>query len=472
MGAPARAVLCWNAAADIARKLPDEALRNRMQADVVFARASSPGGRAEELDRSIDVSRHKGDQLRLARLCFARGRRNAQAGAVPAAIADYDTAINSLSRVDAADIVALRTWRDGMRESLDEAIRFAINNGRDGDALRWLTLIRSHASVSHPPNKQTALVVYWALSDCICSWVIQPSSVFFHAEPFSRDSLARLAQAARRDQRSATDLYDKLLRPIESRIDQSKSLIIFADEFFTGVPFAALYDRQRREYAVQRFDVRLARTMSLLPAKDSSRAWTPLIVADPAFDSTVLPDLPRLEGAIQEANAIVSSFPHARALNGGGATISAIEQAAPQFGVLHIAAHAISGDGPLAPSAVVLAPEYSRSGLLYASDIRSETFGHLQLVVISACRSATDGKGDISDVAEAFLAAGVPNVIGSLSDVADSQSAQFYNDFYRALLATKDPAAAFRRAQLNDIRRHSVAWRNYVMFTAYWPTNT
>ncbi|HEY2321829.1 MAG TPA: CHAT domain-containing protein, partial [Thermoanaerobaculia bacterium] len=423
-----------------------------------------------ELDRSIDACRAQSDQFRLSRLSFARAGLRAQAGSVEA-IGDYDAAIAALSRVDATGIADLRTWREGMRQSLDEAIRFAIKSGRDADALRWIVLIRSHGSISHPPNDQTVALVYWALSDCICSWVIRPSGVFFHAEPFSRPSLARMAQAAREDQGAAADLYDTLLRPLEGDLRGATDLVIFADELFSGVPFAALYDRRRHNYVVEHFDVRSARTLSLAKTPVPSNSWTPLIVADPAFDATVLPDLPRLPGAIAEAKAIKESFPRARILTGTGATVDIVEQAAPQYGVLHVAAHAIGGDAAMTPSAVVLASDSARSGLLYASEIRAKIFGCFHLVVISACRSAADGKGDISDIAEALLAAGVPSVIGSVSDVADAQSAEFYGDFYRVLALTKDPAAAFRRAQLDDIRRHSSTWKNYMMFTAGWPAN-
>jgi CHAT domain-containing protein len=58
-------------------------------------------------------------------------------------------------------------------------------------------------------------------------------------------------------------------------------------------------------------------------------------------------------------------------------------------------------------------------------------------------------------VARAFLVAGVPSVIATLSDVEDRGVAPFFVELHRRLASGLEPAEALRATQLEWIRRGS-----------------
>ncbi|HSS48574.1 MAG TPA: CHAT domain-containing protein, partial [Thermoanaerobaculia bacterium] len=75
----------------------------------------------------------------------------------------------------------------------------------------------------------------------------------------------------------------------------------------------------------------------------------------------------------------------------------------------------------------------------------------LRLAVLSACRTAVGyypESEEISHLAGAFLAAGVPAVVASLWEVEDSAAATLMTAFHRRLAAGIQPAEALRQTQM------------------------
>src|SRR5262249_56839885 len=78
-----------------------------------------------------------------------------------------------------------------------------------------------------------------------------------------------------------------------------------------------------------------------------------------------------------------------------------------------------------------------------------------RVVVLAACRTAAGPVSRVegaSSLARPFLAAGVPDVVGSLWDIDDSVSHRFFVDFHRALKEEGDPVVALREAQIAHLR--------------------
>ena len=180
----------------------------------------------------------------------------------------------------------------------------------------------------------------------------------------------------------------------------------------------------------------------------------------------------RLLAADTEARDVVRAIGRSSlALIGDGANEGAWVEANPEtFGVLHIAAHAVSNHAVPARSALFVGASRDRGddGLLHPSEIQRLDLKR-SLVVLSACDSARGqdrrGRGPLS-LTRAFLDAGSPAVIGTLWPVRDEEAAAFSEAFYRHLTAGRGASAALAAAQREFVATGAPAasWSAFVLF--------
>ncbi len=123
-------------------------------------------------------------------------------------------------------------------------------------------------------------------------------------------------------------------------------------------------------------------------------------------------------------------------------------------------------------SYLVLAPSEQPpdSGVLLGKEIRLKEFHRLRLVVLSACSSigarAARASGLVG-IARPFLQAGVPEVVGTLWNVHDKESAALLPSFYRRVSSGKPPIHALREMQIaagSDLRTLR-AWSSFEIVT-------
>ena len=119
---------------------------------------------------------------------------------------------------------------------------------------------------------------------------------------------------------------------------------------------------------------------------------------------------------------------------------------------MHIAAHAVQNELRPERSAIVLAPSPVGRDLT-AATIAAARLPVTRVVFLSSC--GAPGRTTHNDapltLPEAFLAAGVPAVIGSLREVDDAATAAFAVVLHRELAAGGNAVTALRRAQLHCI---------------------
>jgi len=139
-----------------------------------------------------------------------------------------------------------------------------------------------------------------------------------------------------------------------------------------------------------------------------------------------------------------------------------------EFGVLHFAAHALVDHEEPHRSAIVLAPGApDEDGLLQIREIVELELTD-QLVVLSACRSATgpvlSGEG-IMGLARAFFVAGARTVVGSIWPLRDEEAALLFERFYTHLAAGRSVAAALAAARRERMQEGapSRAWAGIVV---------
>jgi hypothetical protein len=274
-------------------------------------------------------------------------------------------------------------------------------------------------------------------------------------------------------------LHQLLIQPIADLLPSDpESCVIFIPqgELFL-VPFAALQDGNKK-YLIEQHTILTAPSIQVLDltyqqkqrlagvAKDVLVVGNPTSPKIPLVPGQPPAELSPLPGAQQEAIDIAKLL-STQPLIGEAATETAIVQKLPQARIIHLATHTLSEDfkGKGVPGAIVLAPSSNDDGLLTTSEIMNLRL-NAELVVLSGDSTAL-GKitGDgVIGLSRSFMAAGVPNVIGSLWCVPDQPTAVLMTQFYRQLQLRGNPARALRSAILKTIRENPNP-KNWAAFT-------
>lgn len=180
-----------------------------------------------------------------------------------------------------------------------------------------------------------------------------------------------------------------------------------------------------------------------------------------------------LPGARHEVRQIARGVAGVRVNTGPRARASVLrEPDAATARVIHLATHAQVDERSPLGTFVWLAPGDGLDGRLTALEIEGLTL-HAELVVLSACRTATGrlvvGEG-VQGLTAPFLSAGARSVVASRWDVDDRATARVMEDFYQAMLEGEPVAAALARARNAARARREPAsvWGAFVVVGDPW----
>ena len=318
--------------------------------------------------------------------------------------------------------------------------------------------------------------------------------------------LKDLAAYTKSTDSALSELYNRLLEPLEPTIDGSGMLIVSPDGELNNVPFAALRPPTGQYLIEQRAVTYVASGRDLLRGRSGvSPSLNMLLVANPAFDdrsalrSTAFrsrpalraPDYqpveyPPLPGTAQEAKLVPPLVRGTKKiLIGKQATESAVRSThSPR--ILHIATHGFflpdapadqlapdplgrgqrpifrgGAEGSLARSGLALAGANHADevtagddGILTALEVTSLDLHGTDLAVLSACETALgqirNGEG-VFGLRRAFVLAGVRNLMVSLWPVSDRITRDLMTRFYRSYEKGTPVAEALREAEVETI---------------------
>jgi len=287
---------------------------------------------------------------------------------------------------------------------------------------------------------------------------------------------------------SASRLYDLLLADAIAGLGpEIRSLIIVPDRSLHLLPFGALRASPQEEPLGARLALSIVPSATvwthLRGASREAKSASALILADPGAEPvreerrgegpaerSAIQDLGALPFARKEARSVVRRVGgDSRWLAGVEASEAALKQARlSEFGVLHLAAHAVVDSEQPHRSGIWLTPgSEAEDGLLQVREV-AELDLEGQLVVLSACRTAGGvvlvGEGPMS-LARPFLQAGASTVVASLWPLPDRAAAELFDDFYRHLAEGLSVAVAMSRTRRELARRGSPmrAWAGVVV---------
>lgn len=271
--------------------------------------------------------------------------------------------------------------------------------------------------------------------------------------------------------KQSQQVYNWLIQPVESQLSASKvnTLVFVLDGALRNLPMAALYDGQK--FLVEKYAIALSIGLELQNpqplSRQNLRALTAGLTQPPPNYAHFAP-LPAIKS---EVNLIASAGVLTTSLLDQQFTSKALEKqvnAAP-YNVVHLATHGqFSSD---ANKTFILAADGPINVRQFDNILRNRHDTQAQaveLLVLSACQTATGDNHAALGLAGAAVRAGAKSTLASLWQIDDESTAFFVGEFYQALhKGNITKAAAVRHAQLELLQHPNYKapgfWSTYVL---------
>jgi CHAT domain-containing protein len=261
-------------------------------------------------------------------------------------------------------------------------------------------------------------------------------------------------------------LYDQIIRPLEPLLTAHHvdTLVIVPDEVLRIVPFAALNDGTN--FLIARYATAIAPSLKLVEPKPlAASAGTALIlgISQSVEGYVRLPNVPHevaeihsIEGGDVLLNDAFTRSRFADDLKSG------------RYDIVHIASHGQFGSDP--SRTFVLAYDGKLTMDALESDIKygPSRENPLELLILSACETASGDDRDALGLAGVALKAGARSALATLWYINDVASGELVADFYKGLQSGRlSKAQALRAAQLSlaaDPRfAHPAYWAPFLL---------
>jgi CHAT domain-containing protein len=246
-----------------------------------------------------------------------------------------------------------------------------------------------------------------------------------------------------RTRRVLRELYDLLLRPLESAIGLQRRLVVAPHRALHYIPFHALYDGFN--YTIETREISRAPSAGILQnclSKPRRKFEKALFVG--AADE-------KIPFVTEETATLTRLFPNSKTLLDAAANFGELKENTSDIDVLHLACHGqFRADNPLF-SSLKLADCW-----LTVRDVDALKL-NADLVVLSACETGVSriAPGDeLLGLARGFFSAGASSLVLSLWNVHDQTTIELMKCFYGEIRRAQSPAAALRAAQREILKKH------------------
>ncbi len=242
-------------------------------------------------------------------------------------------------------------------------------------------------------------------------------------------------------------LYQWMVAPLEADLQKKgiKNIAFLMDSHLRSIPVAALYDG--KQFLIEKYSLGLMPSLSLTDNlyKDVKNLQVLAMGADKFTELRPLPAVP------VELSVITSSLWQGKSFLNEGFTLENLKAQRQQrpFGIIHLATHASFQPG--APSNSYIQLWDSKLGLNQLSELGWNK-PPVDLLVLSACKTALGDEQAELGFAGLAVQAGVKSAIASLWSVSDEGTLALMTDFYQQLKLSPIKAEALRQAQLAMIK--------------------
>lgn len=271
----------------------------------------------------------------------------------------------------------------------------------------------------------------------------------------------------------AQELYDWLIRPFEPALQaqEVQTLVFVQDGIFRSIPTAALYDGQ--QFLIQKYAIATTPFFNLTIPPTSIRKDFKTLALGLTEEATVnQQDYPALAYVSEEISSIRSLLPSTRSLLNQDFTRDRLQQELQTnaYSLVHIATHAEFGPEPQDTFLITGNNQILSIGELDTL-LRSATSTRepLELLMLTACKTAVGDDRAALGLAGVALQAGAKSAVASLWSIDDQATAQLVEQFYQELLKSDvTKAEALQKAQLalletDEQSSHPAFWAPFIL---------
>ncbi|WP_375477664.1 CHAT domain-containing protein [uncultured Nostoc sp.] len=279
--------------------------------------------------------------------------------------------------------------------------------------------------------------------------------------------ITRTSQVKKQSQQ----LYDWLIRPAEAGLVKSgiKTLVFVLDGSLRNIPMAVLYDKKQQKYLVEKYAIALTPGLQLTDPKPFQQVQLNVLTGG-VSEKRQIGDIefPPLKNVALELKVIQSQVSKTKQLFNQTFTETNLQNQIKKvpFSVVHLATHGKFSSNP--EETFILAWDRLLKVKDFVNLFRqsgSSQSNAIELLVLSACQTATGDKRAALGLAGVAVRAGARSILATLWSVDDEFSSKFMSYFYRELKTGVTKAQAVQHAQiavLNNEKR-PYFWAPYVL---------
>jgi CHAT domain-containing protein len=244
---------------------------------------------------------------------------------------------------------------------------------------------------------------------------------------------------------AAQQLYQWFITPIVADLQEQEitNLVFLTEAGLRSLPFAALHDDH--QFLVEQYSVGMMPSLSITDTRYVNIRDSQILamgISESTDGQTPLPSVP-----IELSTLVLELWKGGQIFLNSNATIDTLERARQQtpYGIIHLATHADFAPGAISNSYIQLWNER-----LKLDQVRQLGWNNppVELLVLSACRTALGNEEAELGFAGLAVQTGVKTAVASLWYVNDAATAALMSGFYSALNSAPIKAEALRQAQI------------------------
>ncbi|ARV58811.1 hypothetical protein BZZ01_09315 [Nostocales cyanobacterium HT-58-2] len=267
------------------------------------------------------------------------------------------------------------------------------------------------------------------------------------------------------------EVYNWMIKPAIADLEQSnvKNLVFVLDGSLRNIPMAALYDG--KQYLIEKYSIALSPGLQLLAPKPNREQFEALTagLTESRFNFSPLPNV------ATELQQIAAVIPSKQLVNQAFTDTSVEKQVSyASYGVVHLATHGRFSSQQEETFILAWNGKINIKQLREVLQTREQVVGRssrvpppIELLVLSACETATGDKRAALGLAGFAVRSGARSTLASLWQVDDNSTSILMSEFYRQLTLDSKitKAEALRRAQLFVLedKGHPFYWAPYVL---------
>lgn len=382
---------------------------------------------------------------------------------------------NPLSNVSAAEVAAMDKGltdeltaagfdTEGVKNGVDSVELARQIESKTGTKAAFLYIRLVEATVDQSNNKLTTTAIADKTLQDVELTLVTAKRRFRKRVPIDGAKVLETARVFRQEvvnpQRTHTrtylpasqQLYKWLIEPIRSdlRSQGITNLVFIPETGLKAIPYSALHDG--RQFLIEQYSIGLMPSLGLTQTAYQDLRGSDLLalgISQPTQGQTSLP----MVGT--EMSAIGQLWQRQKTYGNAEATLDVLRTARQHqpFRIVHLATHANFTTGSIQDSYIQLWDDRLKLNQIKKLDWNSPP---VELLVLSACRTALGDRTSELGLAGLAVQTGVKTTIASLWSVDDTATMLLFTQFYSALRSSPIKAAALRQAQIKLLRKQIV----------------